>query len=1026
MYKKRFLFNLFVFSFIAFLVLVAINLVSGNIYESDVFSFPTGQITRSINPGQKLTFVPGDNLIVNIDGSKKTMKLESLKSGNAVVSLDGVKYKLTKGSSREFKVLGEKSFKLNVLSISNNRVTLSVEHVKERPALRGAVSQKSAVLAKPIAKVQPKGVFSRLLQKFGFGGGGKDLPKEPKVPPKPSAGVQVDYPIYNLDVQNKVVTSKEEDLLLNVLKKRGQVFLLTTTDYGLFIILGLCNNNKFNPEIGETDLDCGGPCQSCDDYKVCREFSDCKSNKCQQKASGARREYNGVCIPSSVPVCVETDTGVEVKDLGSVPNKCVDFDSYVKVSCIGPDIKTYIESDPIDCPPNTFCQNGACVPNERYCNDNDAANDRNVIGIAFDPQNTNRQLGKDYCETSVNLQQVNCKGAGVDYSPGVCADDEVCKDGACFDACDENDPENNNYLLGIAKDGSDVELGKDSCATDRRLKQVNCVGRNVEYSENDCLPNELCKDGVCFSPCLEDDEADDPYYLGTATDQVGRELGKDFCVNDWELKQVKCVSGNAEYSDPKTCENNEICSGGVCISRDVCKEPDPDDPVNEGETVFPAVAGGEIRRHIDSCIVEGGKKVKHVVCRDDTPSVSITECPDPTVCNKGLCGSQPVTHCTDYDWGAIDKRGVTKWNQCDYDFPTTRLLANCFVDGSVQYFPEACLDGGICMWPGVCVKNKCEDSDGIDPNTVGRVEESRTIVESGAQQDNVYFDECRIYVDYYDNEIDLTKNYIWEHGCTSEIEDLNGEPSRKEYSQNIACSEGYHCENSFDVNGAWLGASCVEGEKTYECHDSDGEDPSSAGVVTTDRAPGNEWRDGCYSDSHGVREYVCKTNGYVSEKYVECEKYCDWGKCSKGIDTDPNSDPEKAGVVTDVNGAIHPDICKNEDVVLEYSYKPETGEATETEVPCPENTKCENDACVRVPDSEIIGTCCSKENNQQAFDKPISREDCFSLGYEQNVGVYFIESTSDDACSKIKQEFTEEAKPVPAPEPSSPIPQPSG
>ena len=42
-----------------------------------------------------------------------------------------------------------------------------------------------------------------------------------------------------------------------------------------------CSNDEFNPNAGETDVDCGGPCLACDSGNNCQDNSDCASGLCK-------------------------------------------------------------------------------------------------------------------------------------------------------------------------------------------------------------------------------------------------------------------------------------------------------------------------------------------------------------------------------------------------------------------------------------------------------------------------------------------------------------------------------------------------------------------------------------------------------------------------------------------------------------------------------------------------------------------------------------------------------------------------
>src|SRR3989344_8869362 len=257
--KRNIVFKLLTILVVCFTLLFLLNLASLSFSGNSIFTFPTGHITRTVNFDQKYTIIQGDNLIVNVQDVKEKLFVKSASKDNVVIQYGSVTKTLKPGSVETF-VLSKGAVQVNVEKIDSNKRAVVI--------VKAAKKDISSNFLKPVSKVKPlaqpsSSIFARFLQKFGFGGNNKDLPKEPKIPPKPSERT-IDYPVYNLDIKNGIVTTKEQDLLLEILKKKGNTHLLSTTEYGLLVTLGLCKNNQFNSEIGESDLDCGGPCEPCD------------------------------------------------------------------------------------------------------------------------------------------------------------------------------------------------------------------------------------------------------------------------------------------------------------------------------------------------------------------------------------------------------------------------------------------------------------------------------------------------------------------------------------------------------------------------------------------------------------------------------------------------------------------------------------------------------------------------------------------------------------------------------------------
>ncbi|MBS3175166.1 hypothetical protein J4440_04760 [Candidatus Woesearchaeota archaeon] len=510
---------------------------------------------------------------------------------------------------------------------------------------------------------------------------------------------------------------------------------------------------------------------------------------------------------------------------------------------------------------------------------------------------------------------------------------------------------------------SGVELSREfvlnGCKDERTVIERNCISNDLKtYSEGEviCPPGKTCQNGQCIGRrgfCIDNDVENNNSIIGIAIAQnTNEELGKDYCLNDYELKQVNCVADSAIYGPVENCGENEICSGGVCLSRNYCEDPEY---APEDSSLIPTHGEGNIRKHIDSCISE--TRVRHIVCDGISPKISETDCPGELVCNNGLCGGQLYDHCIELEWGAIDKDGNRFWNGCSWNSDVIRRIAKCFPDGNVDFVPEPCMEG-VCEG-GECVRSTCEDSDGRDPMTSGNVETNLRIVPGEESKNNIFRDYCEdnFRIDGVIPEIDSVEEEI----CRDGVMDLAGNINSVRSWERVACEEGQICINELrrnEFNNGYLIGSCVENSEEQSCEDSDSDiNIFQKGTTSTSRRPdGPPFIDRCRGESATsttLVEYSCRERGYVGESVITCPNnpdnpaehfpYCDNGACSKGIDEDPNNDIFKKGYVTDVDGNIHPDFCRG-GKVIELSYNRETGELIETEFECPEGTSCsEND-----------------------------------------------------------------------------------
>ena len=525
-------------------------------------------------------------------------------------------------------------------------------------------------------------------------------------------------------------------------------------------------------------------------------------------------------------------------------------------------------------------------------------------------------------------------------------------------------------------------------------ENIKRTGRFYENITRECPTGTYCNEGSCITDersCKENDIQNNIHLLGIAREPAtGIEKGRDRCTGYNKLQQVKCKVENVEYTPEQTCPENEICANGVCITQEYCTEPNPEERFPNA-TIIETESETETRRHIDECATE--KRIRHIICDGRQPQVSETECEENEICNKGICGQQEL-HCTEYEWGAIDKNGERYGNYCG-NSPTIKYTANCYPEGYVEFEPGYC-DQGVCHW-GKCMTGTCSDSDGNNRTNAGNVHGDTEELEGGYTSEYRNYDFCES--DLHSSEDIPENDRVWEAVCSEDVMDRNGNPNS--FSNNILadCNENQHCATRYDLTGERPEqvSYCAEGSRNYRCVETDnGRDINKSGKLVTSREELNQYyhEDYC-QNSRTVIEYYCRDRGYYSTENIRCPDdtpYCDEGACVKCTDTDPANNAYERGKVKDINGLSHTDFCRG-DKLVELSCGTNS-ETVETERECPEGSVCTRDYPGRC---EPTGTCCNDRHKVWAN----SKEECYNFARQWGVELRYVQDLSENACQNI-------------------------
>ncbi|MFP4111398.1 MAG: hypothetical protein ACLFUO_00195 [Candidatus Woesearchaeota archaeon] len=473
---------------------------------------------------------------------------------------------------------------------------------------------------------------------------------------------------------------------------------LDTGICGVLTIPPYCQNGDYNPDYGETDIDCGGECGRCDEGQNCSTGNDCKTGLyCDSDA--------GFCAK---PTCsdgkrngleTDVDCGGSCSGCGSGKNCNEDEDCQNGMICGSSDtcqvipqtcsdgVKNQDESD-VDCGGSCLkCQDGLNCTSDSdcangFCNSTDMCATPSCDDGIQNGDETDVDCGGS-CKSSPDFQRCD---PGLSCLVNTDCHNYDCVDGTCRVELDEScsDGVKNN-------DETDVDCGGSCspCSTG-----LNCS------VDSDCV-NNLCHDTLL--KCLSD-PCNDGIQNGDETDvDCGGNCGK-------------CSSGDR-------CEDDSDCISGNCDpDENKCRAPLPtcDDGISNGfesdtDCGGPTCPGCDIG---EDCLDSGDC----ISASCDPLGLTCIEMPD--TCSDGVKNNDE----TDVDCGG-------SCEQCELDMDCTRD-ADCssgLCDDSTNTciaLPETCTDeiknndesdidcGGSC--PACEVDSDCEEDSDCKTNNCMR------------------------------------------------------------------------------------------------------------------------------------------------------------------------------------------------------------------------------------------------------------------------------------------------------------------
>lgn len=161
-------------------------------------------------------------------------------------------------------------------------------------------------------------------------------------------------------------------------------------------------------------------------------------------------------------------------------------------------------------------------------------------------------------------------------------------------------------------------------------------------------------------------------------------------------------------------------------------------------------------------------------------------------------------------------------------------------------------------------------------------------------------------------------------------------------SELIPCPQGEFCQNGACAAGQPLPATCSDSDNGRNIH--------VLGTVTG-RFPSGvsfTYRDNCADSGTGLYERWCE-NGAFRSDFIPCPQgeFCQNGTCVTGslcFTNDPFHVPTLLGTVTDHNGRQQPDICEDDDTVIQFACNPNGEAGVHSQVSC--DRGCHDGVCM--------------------------------------------------------------------------------
>ncbi|MBI4365936.1 MAG: hypothetical protein HY543_03875 [Deltaproteobacteria bacterium] len=417
----------------------------------------------------------------------------------------------------------------------------------------------------------------------------------------------------------------------------------------------------------------------------------------------------------------------------------------------------------------------------------------------------------------------------------------------------------------------------------------------------------------------------------------------------------------------------DLCQeiAGCQLDPSACPPPDACATVDPTMTLTGAYAKAKVKGepgnwHIDLCVQEGGKQVKHLMCKDGKNWIAITDCDPNQLCFFAECGApepeEPdVPACEDTDppqgpifgdpliKGHIKLKGSIESDGDDYCQPgSTKQLwqAKCDASQAAGYTfgpkPTLCFDPTPICYDGRCWPSKpcsCTETPPDPANKIpGKAE--------GTSMDGTPFEKFDECVGEKLNKAACAPTDPNDPLCYKYILDFCPEIT-------VCTDQG--CTTAKQVCKDDV---CVP-DKQLLCSEVDvGDEPTVKGSATFGYS--GESQQTLYDQCKGekkvnqIRCDLTNRNGYAYDGGKPCPKsdpYCADGACVPCKDTDQINDTHVKGTVDSAISGQHHDYCPKdgEKALVQMDCSSDGTAKYLPEMDCPGGEVCQGGICVPKP-----------------------------------------------------------------------------
>ncbi len=396
-----------------------------------------------------------------------------------------------------------------------------------------------------------------------------------------------------------------------------------------------CTDGVLNHD--ETDVDCGGSCNPCDNGDHCYVWSDCDSRFCDTSGGGGGGGAGGGGTGGGggstgpLGVCTACSGHADCTVAHYCDNGVCEDDLAAGTACV----------DDEECD----ISGGACSDADSICCDTECTGDcESCLGALTAAGNGNDGTCLDENSGNSCDDNVFCNGADTCDNSGSCATHagDPCPgadgDGDCAETCDEgadncqgSDPNNAVCDDGVYCNGADTCNNSGAC---NNHAGNPCSGHNTgpdcddscNEANNDCTANDQsgtsCDDGLF---CTQTDTCDNSGTCTGAGDPCPGANGDGDCSETCDEGNDNCHANDPDGSacnDQVFCNGPDTCLSGICATHvgnpcdgpndgdadctETCDEGNDNCDLYDGNNTGCTGTSGQDTCCAGSCVIAGG------------------------------------------------------------------------------------------------------------------------------------------------------------------------------------------------------------------------------------------------------------------------------------------------------------------------------------------------------------------------------------------------------------------------------------